>query len=172
MSEELRAAAEALAETRPYSKHGQLCPVWTERLRKVRHAVTIAACDCWILADAYRDAAVVQRVLVATPEAPVTSCGCACDCRAEAVEDLWAEAEAALPDNGWLTVGTTTPGLVTIEAMHWPDGESNRSIARAFKMPMREAIISIRDQLLAYRQVYVAPLVVDGVRIDRPESPA
>jgi hypothetical protein len=52
-------AALALAESRPKIKHGQLCPVWTQRLNKVRHAVTIAACDCWILEDARVDAAVV-----------------------------------------------------------------------------------------------------------------
>ena len=57
----------ALAETRPKNKHGQLCPVWAQRMRKGRHAVTIADCDCRILADARIDAAVV---LEATNPAP------------------------------------------------------------------------------------------------------
>lgn len=63
----------------------------------------------------------------------------------------WAEAEAALPEHGWITVTTIGPGLVTVEAMHWPDGERNRSIARAFKVPMLDAVISVRDQLRAYQ---------------------
>ena len=67
------------------------------------------------------------------------------------LDAAWAEAEAALPEGGWITVGTVGPGLVTVEVMHWPDGERNRSIARAFKMPMLDAVRSVRDQLLAAR---------------------
>lgn len=59
----IEAAALALAETRPKERHGQLCPVWTQRLRKVRHAATISDCDCWILSDARRDASVVAAAL-------------------------------------------------------------------------------------------------------------
>lgn len=81
---------------------------------------------------------------------------------------LWAEAEAALPEGGWLTVGTVAPGLVTIEAMHWPDGERNRSIARAFKMPMLAAVLSIRDQLRAYHHEPLPPYVVEEQIIERP----
>ena len=57
----------ALAETRPKNKHGQLCPVWAQRMRKGRHAVTIADCDCWILADARIDAAVVLEAANPAP---------------------------------------------------------------------------------------------------------
>lgn len=68
-------AALALAETRPKNTHGQLCPVWTQRHRTGPMAVkrglgaTIADCDCWILADARIDVAVVYPAIEAEARA-------------------------------------------------------------------------------------------------------
>ncbi len=75
----------------------------------------------------------------------------------ETLDAAWAEAEAALPENGWLTVGTIGRGLVTVEAFHWPEGEHNRSIARAFRMPLLKAMLLARDQLREYARLTRQP---------------
>lgn len=59
-------AALVLAGRTRYSRHGQLCLVWTRRPKDVRVGLMpartptdaeLGRCDCWVLADARRAAA-------------------------------------------------------------------------------------------------------------------
>jgi hypothetical protein len=61
--DDVERATLALAGSKEPKEHGQLCPVWTQRLKKVRHAATIADCDCWVLPTARLDARIVIAAL-------------------------------------------------------------------------------------------------------------